>query len=514
PQDTLLSMFLTQLRSIRACVPPFAAAAALTLALSTVTAGAQQSRYPGASIRSLVTASPSVPSAFGPRHVRIGVGISGLISSIAPSAPATPGLIPGRGGLALLVSILVEETQEEESFTIYVPPTPPGVERPLLAAFHGFNVSHLDIWANTSFIAECQARDWILVAPYQRNLAPTGPGTSQTAFGSAQSQLHVQAVIDYAMDQFAVDRDRVYGVGFSMGGGAALSYAARHRDRERGAFAAVVNHTGTVSLQNVYSNADTSVQQLMVRIFNGSPSFSPFEYSRASVINLDAAGTLVPGGNHMASNLAGVAVRTYYGIGDSQQYLIDQGQSLHALMGSLGLQHELVALPANCTPQQQGHCWSTIDETEVCDWLSSKSYQSPGPVGRILADRDGRWGEISVEPALSNEFAVVEYSVSGPQNSVRLQGTSNVDVIELDLADLGIDPLSSWSIRSGTLDGTADEFSVAGLPGLPLAVRRNGVTLGEECQGAPGPSWCFDASSGTLRISETSGVSAFWSVTP
>ena len=48
-----------------------------------------------------------------------------------------------------------------------------------------------------------------------------------------------------------------------MGGGAALSYAARHRDPERGAFAAVVNHTGTISLRNTYHNVSPDQQGLM-----------------------------------------------------------------------------------------------------------------------------------------------------------------------------------------------------------------------------------------------------------
>ncbi len=489
------------------------AALAALVAATPGTSNAQQGRFPGLSVRTLVTAAPSRPSNYGPRHIQLGNGISAFVSSVTAASAGAPGLIPGRGGLVLIMSIFVEETQAEEPFSIYIPPTPVGVERPMLVAFHGFNVSHLDIWANTSFIEECQARDWILIAPYSRNLAPTGPGTSQISFGSAQSQTHVQAVIDYVRENFAVDRDRIYGVGFSMGGGAALSYAARHRDPERGAFAAVVNHTGTISLRNTYDNVGPDQQALMRRIFNGSPSFSPFEYVRASSIDLDASANLVPGSRHMATNLVGVPVRTYYGIGDSEQYLVDQSLALDSFMSSISTSFELIALPSNCSAAQQGHCWDTIDETEVCDWLELQSLSVPGPVGQVVADRNARWGNLRVEPTSPDDFATLDYSVSTAQSSVRLLGTRNVDEIELDLADLGLSSQAPFSVRCGSADSTGDRILLNGLAGPPQDVLRNGISLGQDCQAA-GSTWCFDATTGTLRLEEVSSLSSLWSIVP
>lgn len=489
------------------------AALAALVAATPGTSSAQQGRFPGRSVLSLVNASPSRPSNYGPRHLQFGNGVSAFVSSVTAASAGGPGLIPGRGGLVLIMSIFVEETQAEEPFSIYIPPTPVGVERPMLVAFHGFNVSHLDIWANTSFIDECQARDWILIAPYSRNLAPTGPGTSQISFGSVQSQTHVQAVIDYVRENFAVDRDRIYGVGFSMGGGAAMSYAARHRNPERGAFAAVVNHTGTVSLRNTYDNVSPHLQALMNRIFNGSPSFIPFEYLRASSIDLDSSGNLVPGSRHMATNLAGVPVRTYYGIGDSEQYLVDQSQALGSFMSTISSNFQLIALPSNCAPVLQGHCWDTIDETEVCDWLELQSLPVPGPVGQVVADRNARWGNLRVEPSSSGDFATLDYSVSTSQSSIRLLGTVNVDEIELNLADLGLSGQAPFSVRCGSADSTGDRVLLNGLSGPPQDVLRNGISLGEDCQGA-GSHWCFDATTGTLRVHEAFSLSSIWSIVP
>jgi len=503
-------------RPLHLLLRPVAAVAMATALFALPQSGlAQKERLPGASTRSVALATPSAPNQFGPRQVWIGQSTSALVSALAVPAESTPGLIPGVGGLVLVLSIVVEETQAEESFTLYVPPTPPGVERPMLVAFHGFNVSHLDIWANTSFIDECQARDWILIAPYQRNLAPTGPGTSQISFGSAESQLHVRAVIQYVLDRFAVDRDRIYGVGFSMGGGAAMSYAARNRDREEGALAAVVNHTGTVALQHVYANADTNTQALMRRIFTAAPQFAPFEYNRASVIEMDANGVLVLGGYHMARNLTDVPVRTYYGIGDGQAYLIDEAQALHSYMSLISTNHELLALPADCPfPAQQGHCWDTIDETEVCDWLGSKSLAGQGQIGQVLADRSGKWGSLDVDPAVSGDFASFDYSISSSQNSIRILGSDNLETLALDLADLGLNRNAAVGLRLGSADGTGDDIVLSGYGAPPSAVMRNGVLVNPDCTLSGAAAWCLDPATGDLRICEPGPQTAIWSVTP
>lgn len=215
----------------------------------------------------------------------------------------------------------------------------------------------------------------------------------------------------------------------------------------------------------------------------------------------------------MATNLVGVPVRTYYGIGDSEQYLVDQSLALDSFMSSISTSFELIALPSNCPAAQQGHCWDTIDETEVCDWLELQSLSVPGPVGQVVADRNARWGNLRVEPTSSDDFATLDYSVSTAQSSVRLLGTSNVDEIEMELADLGLSSQAPFSVRCGSADSTGDRILLNGLTGPPQDVLRNGISLGQDCQGV-GSSWCFDAATGTLRLEEASSLSSLWSIVP
>jgi len=496
------------------------AALVMTLAVTSGDAVAQQRGLPAQSLRTLLGATPARPSSTSARQVQIGVGTSAFIASAGQASAAFPGLIPGRGGLTLLMYVFVEETQALEAFSIYIPPTPVVDERPMVVAFHGFGVSHFDIAVNTSFIAECQARDWILIAPYSRNTVATPEQDSQNSFGSVQSQVHVEAVIDYVIDNFSVDRDRLYGVGFSMGGGAAMSYAARHRDRERGAFAAVVNHTGTVSLHNTYHNVPPDTQTLLEGLFNGPPGSqaASFELARSSSVEVDSAGALVQGGRHMAINLVGVPVRTYYAFDDSEQYLIDQSLALHSFLSATSTAHELIAQPSDCPlPQQMGHCWSTIDETEVCAWFELHAFGAPGSFGHVLADRDARWGNLRVEPTTTGAFAEFDYAVTAAQNSVRLLSTINVDEIELDAVELGLNTAAEIYIRLGSVDGTGDRVRVKGLSLEPQRVLRNGQSVGQ-ITGTSWPTlenaWSFDPVAHAVVISEVDALPAVWSIVP
>src|SRR5262245_1035275 len=132
-----------------------------------------------------------------------------------------------------------------ERFLLYVPRLPVGERAPLLVVFHRFGVSHWDAYYWTEYIQQAQRRGWFLVAPL---------GANQASFSCLEGQINVEAALRYTTDAFNIDRTRVYGVGFSMGGGNVTTYAARHVDPSGVMFAAIVNHTGGVSLANTWAN--------------------------------------------------------------------------------------------------------------------------------------------------------------------------------------------------------------------------------------------------------------------
>ena len=139
-------------------------------------------------------------------------------------------MTPSTGGTAYNLKLVIPSTGLEEFFSLYVPALPPGVERPMVVGFHSFRRSHLEVSLGTDMLAKAAARNWFFLAPVQRSAV----GDPFINYGSVQSQEHVEVLIRWVMDIYEIDPDRIYGVGFSMGGGSVMSYAARHCDGDEG----------------------------------------------------------------------------------------------------------------------------------------------------------------------------------------------------------------------------------------------------------------------------------------
>ena len=453
------------------------------------------------------------PSNFGPVAAAMsGVSIS-VVRAASPRANApAPVPVPGIGGTSLLLRVDVAATGATELFSLYVPSTPAGLERPLLVAFHRFGVSHLDIAGSTTFFQEAMQRGWYLVAP----LSASTVGNSQISYGSVQSQLNVEAVLDLVIANLDIDLDRIYGVGFSMGGGAAASYAARHRDRARGAFAAVVNHTGTIALADVWSELDPAGQSILESLFGGTPSQSPFAYQRSSIIDIDPmTGGVNPLGQHMAVNLESVPMQTWYGVGDPLGYLVDQSIALDGFMAGLSsASHTL--LPINSAACPSGHCWGTLDETAACDFLSAHTLEIDPSAGTVLADRAGTWGIFEVDQESAPGFSSFEYSFDQVANEIQLDDIANVSRLAFDVEVGGLDRTQLLEVRtSGTTVG-GRSVVLSGLISGPSLVQRNGAAAANSCTPSPtAASWCFDGQAGALTLWEPAGSApAHWIVTP
>ncbi|MFT6107274.1 MAG: pimeloyl-ACP methyl ester carboxylesterase [Planctomycetota bacterium] len=374
-------------------------------------------------------------------------------------------------------------------------------ERPLLVCFHAYGQSHADIVYNTNYFREARTRGWFAIAPVQYG----GPGGLwDKSFGSVASQHHVEAVLRFVLNTYPVDRDRIYGVGFSMGGGNAMSYAARHRNRQKGAFAAVLNHTGSVALTDVYQESTQQVRTNMETLFFGSPMQTPFEWTRSSSIVLDSSGHLVPGADHMAVNLSGTSIRSVYGAADPT-YLVNQTDRLDqlytALLGSSSM-HELVVLP----PVSCGaHCWETLDEAEACDWLGMHTLDDNPAEGIVLVDRRSRWGRFGVVPNTTGEFAGFEFQIEALSNQLNLTEIHNVRDITLGLGELGLDPLLPVTLGLGTTDPNGSSVVIHSVANRPILVLRGSTWLSENCSGTGAPTWCYSAADQELHINEPGG---------
>jgi predicted esterase len=151
---------------------------------------------------------------------------------------------PGDGGGPVVLSGWIPPgaagtgTAIGESFRYQVPVPYDafGPPLPMVIAYHGYGASAGSVHPATTIDEEANARGWFYFAP---------TGLDDQLFGTPPCQQNVDAALQWMLDHFNIDRDRLYMVGFSLGGGVAANYVAQHRDPVRTMFAALGIVSGT-----------------------------------------------------------------------------------------------------------------------------------------------------------------------------------------------------------------------------------------------------------------------------
>jgi dienelactone hydrolase len=408
-----------------------------------------------------------------------GTGAGGAQSGVPKAWYADP--VPGYPGL---FNIALTNTGSGflEMFLLQVPDTAPSAATPALVVFHKFGVSHADALFNTTFVAECRARGWYMLAPI---------GATDDNFGGSAAQINTAAVLAWARSTVPIDPMRIYGVGFSMGGGWCASYAARHLDPASSTFAAIMDHTGTVSLGDAYANESPSVQLILEGLFGGSPAAQPFEYQRYSTIDIDHLTLEVGVGTDMARNLA--YVHSWVADHDPQPYLPTETAIFATHMQAMNPADILTVAPGNV------HSWSTLDDHATCDWLASYALQEPLS-GTTLADANGAWHRFTVEQDAPGSFTPFSWMFDPVANRLSFWQTANLRSIRVSPNGLGIVYSGTLKLNLSSADGTGDEVIFSHVPAAPTSILRNGVP-------ATAP---YDPVAQTLVIDEPSGAGSQW----
>lgn len=334
--------------------------------------------------------------------------------------------------------------------------------RPLLVTFHKFGSTHNEIPINTVFFEQAVQRNWNLVAPM---------GGATKHFGSIESQINTELALGWLLENHGevVDRSRVYGVGFSMGGGAALSFAARHQDPSWLPFAAVVNHTGGTDLTYTYVN-DFGVQWILEFWFGGNPLEAPFEYQRVSSLDFHPTTKVVDLTSDMARNLRHVPVRNFYVIQDPLAYLKTATLVFHNHLNAIGGQSELIV------GNGFAHEWQSLDQVGACAWLDQHRYERPS-TGTALADRDGNWFDVHLTQEAPGAFSPFDFDIDVEGRRIALEDTENVFELRLDLSTHGIDPdAGSLEVVTQAADGFGDQLVITGFNQPPSTVLEGGLS--------------------------------------
>ena len=296
----------------------------------------------------------------------------------------------------------------------------PFPERAVMVAFHGFSVSEKDIFLNTDLPAQAAQRGWMLVAPY---------GLTDTSFANPQSQASLQAIFNVLYGVVPFNYRRVYGVGFSMGGLNALSYAMRHLDRQQMQFAGVVVHTSTLDMPKAFESSSPVMQWLLSnsRHFGGSPEQVPFEYERVSPVQFTDAGQ-VDAERAPVLNFAGRPIFLHTNLADSHVNLVEGMTSLGSFLQQRGanvvehLTHDPV----------MGHHWGTLPLGIALDHVGSFVLgNAVDPSIQLFADNPGRWQHVDIESISPDTFGRLRLEIApvaaGMLNSFSLLDTRDLD---------------------------------------------------------------------------------------
>jgi predicted esterase len=392
---------------------------------------------------------------------------------IAPSASAT----------ALLhrvykVRIPATGTSWVEHMIVGVPDQIVG-PTPVLVLFHGYGEDPEDLAFSTEYIQKARQQGWLVIAPL---------GAHKFNFGIEYAQRNTEVALEFLATYFPLDLDRIYGVGFSMGGGWMTSFAARHTSSDHVRFAALVNHTGTMSISHVHASAvDVSLLESPL-MFAGSPFQFPFRYQRASSIDLNLALNSVDPDTDLLRNIAHTPIKTWTCATDPNLYIIDECEQFDAHLDQLGGTSDYTS------GRGTGHDWSNLDEDAVLTWLAQHTRTDPdsSALVSVLADRNARWHEFQVVQRAGGAFTPFKWGALPVFNRAYVLQASNMAQVAFDPTDLGLDKTDSQGLTVvfSELDNLVTRVVLEDM-NMPTNVLFNGVST---------PNWGYDAITRRLTL--------------
>ncbi|HJM55904.1 MAG TPA: hypothetical protein QF446_01125 [Planctomycetota bacterium] len=374
-----------------------------------------------------------------------------------------------------------------ESFLVGFPNNPVQ-PTPVLVLFHGYGETPQDVLANSDFFEMGMKRGWIVVAPL---------GAHTYNYGIEYSQLNVEAALEMLAGTIApslgltVDADRFYAVGFSMGGGAAASFVARHADTCGGLhFAGSAIHTGSTSLSYTYWSTPSIQTTFNSPLMFGGPPNDPalaFDYTRCSATDISWSTGNVDTTTDMVRNLTHMPVLSHYADQDPVATLITQTRTTHRQLRKRLGKGSLVHIPST------KHDWQTLNERRVFR-MFRHAYQAPTSLTRTLADRAGDWHGLNITQATARVFSPFRWIVLPSTNRLVVDEVANIQTLKLTQPTcVGLNPDANLEVIFDSADGVPLEIVIGEIDDLP-----NDVWLA----GAPTSSWSYDAVSKELTLFE------------
>ncbi|MGQ0553645.1 MAG: hypothetical protein ACT4PU_10540 [Planctomycetota bacterium] len=329
---------------------------------------------------------------------------------------------------------------------------PHGTPIPLLMAWHGFGNSAGSVALQTTLDEHCESKGWAFLSV---------TGIDDKLFGPPVSQQNAEAALRFMLEQFRIDPERIYLVGFSMGAGVVANFAARHRDPDDLMIAAIGCVSGSFDWTMTWL-LEPAIQTWMNSSWNfgGPPGLSLFPYQRSSALFHDPLSYPPLPGLHldlgaMARNLHATPTYLSWDTGDTITYLPPQSLVMAGLLTAAGgvVQTRTVSGTLNpLTGQPATHSWAVLDEAELFAFLEPHSAQRHP--ASFLGQLDGpaavSWARVEPRQAGAFSWIVGEADVAGGQ--IDILDIENALEVQVALDQAGFGAATSLRLRSTSAD--------------------------------------------------------------
>jgi len=384
-------------------------------------------------------------------------------------------LVPLLGAAQDEYIITIETTLGDttETFWLQIPENyNPANPCPLLIGWHQWGGDYLEFRDATRFDALSNRAGWIAASHF---------GTGLYHWNNQATQSHVVDMIDWIAENYSVDADRIYMVGASMGGAAAMIFSNNHLDPTGPMVAAAASVSGIQDCERRFYEQHGN--HTMGSSFGGTPSQVPFEYHRNSAIYFaDSTESMHWNALHLPLFLT-------FGAEWSDSVWRCHAEDLYAVMDGFA---DTVVLHES---SNYGHGWAASEDETIFSFLSGFTLKRYPLQININADAEGTWywANLTFRDA-DNSFgridASFDTSASTPEVSVNF--INNVNIATLDLPSLGYDYDTRRLICNWTIDdGLPSELSFKSVPEEPLALIRDGVIFTD---------WVYDAVNQLLTL--------------
>jgi predicted esterase len=384
-----------------------------------------------------------------------------------------------------------------------------GPAHPMVIAYHGYGSSAKSPANQSEVDDEANARNWVYLSV---------TGLDDMLLGSPLSQQNTEAAIQWMINNFNVDPDRLYMVGFSAGAAISANFAASHRDPDGIMIAALglVSATGDWVME--YNMGDASLQAWLENFYNfgGPPSTNLFNYQAAGTMYNDQASyppvtSAVPQvPESMVTNLGSVPTYITYDDQDTLLQVPVLCEQIAATLIAAGTTVQKTIASGTMLPGPPSvpapHSWAVLDEIELFDFLSGRTVdRTPATFSAQQAVSSSvSWATTVKEEA--TEFTYVDGTANPGAKLITVSNVANAKELHIDVEAAGLTGAMPYRIQVTNSSATPTRLHLTGFPDTPcymkVPVLNTLVTLVDSDPGT-GPT-----GNGTLIV-DVPGLSTF-----